>query len=112
MQNALDKSGLFISHVKLKAIKFPKKYQKRVNEYLSTHSSVIRNFDINAHFCGQVYNPTKTPVAVDVASVGSKSAMQNTKKTLEIPTFKVCRICGKKNGHNAKICINCGNNLQ
>lgn len=112
MQNALDKNGLFVSNVKLKAIKFPKKYQKRVNEYLSTHSSVIRNFDINARFGGQVCNPIKTPVEVQVVKAENNGAMQNIKKTSETPTFKVCRICGKKNGYNAKICINCGNNLQ
>ncbi|MGN0961377.1 MAG: SPFH domain-containing protein [Christensenellales bacterium] len=111
MQDALDKIGLLVTNIKLKAVNFPKKYQNKVNSYLSTHQRQVKNFDINANF-GTISSPTtKIPIMSEPVSRSQSSAMQNNQKLTNLPTFKECKICKNKNNINAKICNYCGNRL-
>lgn len=111
MQNALDKIGLFVTNVKLKAVDFPKKFKGRVNSYMSTHKRRVKNFEINSAL-PQSANPTlKIPVVTTVQTQTNYGAMQNIQKSSNIPSFIVCGVCKKHNSIDAKICINCGNKL-
>lgn len=108
MQDALDKLGLFVSKVKLKAVNFPKKFQGKVNEYLTTHKRELRNFDLNSAFNKTSSPEIQNPVTRSVQQSNS-SAMQNIQKPLNVSTFKECPLCKKRNSSDSKICINCGN---
>lgn len=119
MENALDRIGIFVSNVKLKAVNFPKKYQERVNAYMAEHKRPVKCFDLSANF-GMNSSPV-TRVSVARESTNAKpqfikndinsSTMQNIQKPSNQPQFKECRVCKKKNAINAKICIGCGNKL-
>lgn len=119
MENALDKIGLFVSNVSLKAVNFPKRYQEKVNAFMSTHKHSVKGFDINANF-GMMTSPT-TKVSVDRGNMSTKSVgvntatntstMQNIQKPINPPSFQECKVCKKRNSANAKICISCGSRL-
>lgn len=120
MEKALDRIGIFVSNVNLKAVNFPKKYQEKVNAYMTEHQRPVKKFDINANF-GMNSSPT-TKVAVSresaqnqkpefIKSTSSISTMQNIQKPANIQQFKECRVCRKKNNIDAKICIGCGSKL-
>ena len=111
MQDALDKSGIFISNVKLKAIKFSKKYQKKVNEHFVTKQNVVRNFDVNASLSGATVDKVNIPVVKTISSGGVASPMQKQQKTSNHNNFLVCPFCKKKNNINSKICLGCGHKL-
>jgi len=111
IQDALDKEGLFVSNVKLKAVDFNKKNKSKVNEYLSNRPNGIKHFDINATFGTGGTLDNMVTIQTRSPSVSQNSAMQNLQKTSNIQQFIVCNKCHKKNGTNARICINCGNKL-
>lgn len=120
IENALDRIGLFVSNVKLKAVNFPKKYQDKINAYMSEHKRPVRNFDIHAEFGSNSSPTTRVAIAMDRApGMGTSayqkpqttSAMQSPQKPVQSSTFKECRVCKKKNAIGAKICIGCGNKL-
>lgn len=108
MQEALDREGLFVSHVKLKAIDFVKKHQLKVNSMLSERSANINGVNINT----SIGTPKPVEQKVPVTTMNAKSVLSNTmqikQKTAKVDRFKVCDICGKKNTTDAKICIGCG----
>lgn len=119
MESALDRIGIFVSNVSLKAVNFPKKYQDKVNAFMSEHKRPVKGFDINANFGVNVSPTTKVMVERSATSVGQKSlsatsstnTMQKTQKPVDLPQFKECKICKKRNTINAKFCIGCGSRL-
>lgn len=110
IQDSLDKIGIFVSNVKLKAVNFPKRYQNKVNAYMSTHQRQVKNFDINTSFGSTSCDVAKVPVS-SVPRVENSNTMQNVQKINNVHDFKVCSICKKHNSIDAKICIGCGNKL-
>lgn len=110
MQDALDKQGLFVTNVKLKSVNFPKKYQAKVNNYLSTNQRKIKDFNINEAFGTNRVVVPKVEVGVRSHPVVS-GTMQNMQNTRNNNHILVCKVCKKKNDFGSKVCINCGNKL-
>ena len=97
MQNGLDKLGLFVSNVKLKAINFPKKYQIKVNKYLSSNKKSVKP-TINASFANVNGEKNKTnSFVIRGASLDSKSTM--------------CSRCGARVPAGSIYCGKCGRRL-
>jgi len=113
MQDALDKQGVFISNVKLKAVNFTKRHRGKVNEYLSTRPNNIQKFDVNTLLSSKVsVEDLKIPVRTEVVRhTAYHSTMQQNNQSQSFTNYIVCDKCQKKNSVNAKICINCGNKL-
>ncbi len=109
LEDAFDNIGIFVNNIKLKAIDFPKKYQKKLNDYLVRSNTTIKP--------SIVYGNQR--VVSNVSSNTSNSSqyvsVNNTMQTREIRPnlrdFKVCGRCGFKNLSNSSICNNCGNRL-
>jgi len=102
MQEALDKYGLFVYNVQIKAVDFSKKKQEQINEYLSSHGRIITNVNISS-VLGQSNNDQKVTI-----SIGNTSQSVQNHNTNNINNCLICSHCGKKNMPNSKICINCG----
>lgn len=111
MQDALDREGLFISAVRLKAVNFAKKHQGKVNEYLSSHRRNIPELDIKKAMGVDTERQIKIPVSATIQKQTRNSIMQNTQKSSGIQHYSVCKVCGRRNAEGAKICINCGNKI-
>lgn len=111
IDEALDKNGIFAYNIKLKAIKFPKKYQKKVNEYLSLNKRKISSFDTSSILKSEAGLAQRCEVLKTVNFIGTTNAMQINKKSNISNNNLICKHCHKQNSMNAKICINCGNKL-
>lgn len=109
MQDALDRVGLFVSNVSLKAINFPKKYQQKVNELMSKQQCNVKSLSIETLSSPQENAGFKVPLDTRPAVAVSKNTMQSSQKTVNVGNFKVCKFCRKQCDISAKICINCGN---
>ena len=103
LEDGFDNIGIFVKNIKLKAIDFPKKYQKKINEYMVAHKNIIKP--------SVVYNRSETVQNASGKSYVSVNAMQNTKNSTNLGGFRVCNRCGFRNSHMNKICNNCGNKL-
>lgn len=116
MQDALDNIGIYIANIKLKSVDFPKRYQSKVNDYLSKNKRIIKNFDVNSAFnSSSVVGADKVTVSSVTHSnfqTNSSSAMQMLKKYSKNQSFKVCNTCKKENDINGRFCINCGSKLE
>lgn len=111
MQDALDKSGIFISNIKLKAIKFTKKYQKKVNEHFVGQNSKIKSFDVNASLGNNLTEKVNVSITkTDSINIHSRP-MQIQQKVSNVNNFVVCSYCKKRNSVGSKICTGCGNHL-
>ena len=111
MQEALDKQGLFVSNVKLKAVDFNKKYKKKLNKYLTSRPNIINTIDINEIMGRKDAESEKVCVNTGAQIKINQSTMQKQQKTTNYQSFIECKKCHKKNGSNARICINCGHKL-
>lgn len=111
MQDALDREGLFISGVRLKAVNFSKKHQGKVNKYLSSHRRTVPAVNINKAIGIEEKVEMRIPVSASVQRTTNSSIMQNTKKPPVSQQYSVCKVCRKRNALGAKICINCGNKI-
>jgi len=109
MVDALDKIGLFVTNVKLKALNFPKKYQSKVNAYIGKHNKNVNRVDIKANF--EISSTPNVHVPVEKKVATNYNTMQKVQRSINIQEFKECSKCGKINSAISKICINCGNKL-
>lgn len=111
MQDALDREGLFVSKVKLKAVNFAKKHQGKVNKYLSSNRRNIPEVNINKSMGFETEKQIKIPVSATIQKATNNSVMQSTRKSPSNQQYSVCSVCHKRNVAGAKICINCGNKI-
>ncbi|MBQ7351988.1 MAG: SPFH domain-containing protein [Clostridia bacterium] len=111
MQDALDKAGLFVTNITLNSIKFSKKYQPKVNEYMSRRQQRVSGFNVNSLIEKNTINTPKIEVLLATENKSNVGTMQNKPKTQNNQQFLICRVCKKQNNPNSKICINCGNRL-
>lgn len=109
IEDALDKEGIFVSNIKLKAVDLSKKSKEKVGEYLSKRNKPYRQIRANSVINNIPSSNREVFVNHNVGGV------HNTMQTPQVPINKVtineCKICHKKNAEGAKICINCGNKL-
>ena len=114
LEDGYDNIGLFVKNIKLKAVDFPKKYQKKANEYISKHTKPVKLYNINSSINSSVANNSYSSQSDNMAKVTIErggSAMQRPQNLSNISSFKVCSRCGVNNGASAKICRNCGNQI-
>lgn len=102
LEDAFDNIGIFVKNIKLKAIDFPKKYQKKINDYMVSHKAIIKP--------SVVYNNSQKVAVQNSNSYVSVNNMKNNQIS-NINGFVVCRKCGFKNVSSNNICNNCGNRL-
>lgn len=103
LEDGFDNIGIFVKNIKLKAIDFPKKYQKKINEYMVAHKTIIKP--------SVVYNRNELTQNNSGKSYVSVDAMQNAKNSANLGGFRVCNRCGFRNSNMNKACNNCGNKL-
>ena len=113
IQDALDKEGIFVSNIKLKAVDFNKRSKEKLNDYLNSRPRVSKPFDI-----GSTLNQSGSrDVIVRARGINNNlmqvnRGMQNKQiTTSNVNLAKKCSVCHKNNNPAAKICINCGNKL-
>lgn len=102
LEDGFDNIGIFVKNIKLKSIYFPKKYQKKINEYLIKTKTIIKP--------NIVFGENNSQTENDKSYVGV-SAMQNVNNSRNMSTFKTCSKCGGKNAITNSICSSCGNRL-
>lgn len=114
LEDAYDNIGIFVKNIKLRAVNFPKKYQKKTNQYLPnikkvSTSAIVSNSNIMSNTnSGEV----KVAISPNIGTrTQSSSTMQNSQKNLYLNDFKVCNKCGFKNRIDNNICNNCGNKI-
>lgn len=108
LENGYDDIGIFVKNIQCKAIDFPKKHQRKVNEYIASHSTRIKPVFKNME---SIKNIEKVSVQ-NSAVVSINDAMQNSKIHLSSANFITCNRCGFKNTSNSNICNNCENKLK
>lgn len=102
MEDAFDKIGIFVKNIKLKAIDFPKRYQKKINEYIAKHKTIVKT----SNFFGTgMKNNNDREMYVNVG------AMQRINNSPNLEPFKICDKCGGRNSISSSVCNNCGNRL-
>ena len=102
LEDGYDNVGIFVKNIKLKAINFSKKSQKKINQYLIEHKKFFKSSSIvNANWKVEANN------ASPVVRTSNTNAMQNQQYTPNLNTFKICSRCGFKNNSNAASCRNC-----
>lgn len=110
LEDAYDNIGLYVNNLKVKAINFPKKYQKKLNSFLLLHKKFLTP--------NLIYNPKNLQpenindsVTVHQSKINSNlnNTMQTSKNSLNLYEFKVCPKCGFKNIKSNSSCNNCGN---
>lgn len=118
MVDALDKIGLVVSNVKLKAVTFPKKFQNKINEYMLNFKKDVKPIGLSTNFGGTSSPEVKVSVELSRNEVSSEE-LSDLSATLKKPapkeqkvsSFKICKFCKKYNDASAKICTNCGHRL-
>lgn len=100
MEDALDNIGIFVKNVNLLAIDFAKKYQKKINEYMIAHKTMVKPKNIFENNIGNRQN-----VYVNVGGANTDNKLPTA------GTFVVCKNCGCKNNITNSICNNCGNRM-
>lgn len=106
MQDALDKLGIFVSNVNLKAINFPKKYQSKINKYMAENKRVIKtqNSPLSYGIKGEMNNKLNITnlnnTNVPRVAVSSKAG-----------GFKVCPKCGVQLSVGVRYCSRCGSKV-
>lgn len=109
LEDAFDKIGIFVKNIKLKAVDFPKKYQAKINDYMSKHKRVVKTHNLNIPAMG-----AENAVFIN-KNVSNQSSLNNTMQSLRNPvninTFKTCPKCGHQNNINTNFCNNCGNKI-
>lgn len=106
LEDAYDYIGIFVKNIKLKAIDFPKRYQKKINEYIVHHKTSIKPSVVLSSLRG---SESAVPVQNNNISSAQNSTMQNGRFMPNIATFKVCQKCGFKNHVGNRVCNNCSN---
>lgn len=102
LQDSYDNVGLYVKDIKLKAINFPKRSQKKINKYLAEHKKVVKTSSlINSNW--QVRSNSTEKVTVQ----NQNNTIQNNPNIQKVNTIKICPRCGFKNNGNASSCRNC-----
>lgn len=106
MQDALDKLGIVVSNVQLKAINFPKKNQAKINKYMSEHKRTV--------------NTPKANLSLGVKSLPNNNmnidnrsnfVARTVNASQKMGAYKVCSKCGAKVVLDARFCGRCGNRV-
>ena len=109
LEDAFDNIGLFVNNIKLKAIDFPKKYQKKLNDYLVRSNTTIKPSIVYGN--QRVVNTANSRSCQSGQFVSVNNTMQTRDFYPNLRDFKVCGRCGFKNSSNSNNCNNCGNKL-
>lgn len=114
LEDYYDNVGLFVTNVKLKGINFPKRYKKRVGEYMSKHGKFVKPTFVSTDAVIQSAEIVSKELK-EAVTVERQEACQPV--TFEIPKeVKVvekvsCPRCNGKNDKGSKICKYCGKDL-
>lgn len=115
IEDSYDNVGLFVTNVKLKGINFPKRYKKRVWEYMARHGRVLKpafvSTDTMPNSSEVVSKELKEAVAVESKPSMYQPTPFEIPKEVKITPSVLCERCGGKNSADSKICKYCGNNL-
>lgn len=115
VEDQYDKVGLFVTNIRLKGINFPKRYKKRVGEYMSKHGKFVKPTFVATDTISQsaeiVSKELKETVMVDTQQRASQPAVFEIPKEVKVVEKITCSRCGGKNEKGGKICKYCGNNL-
>lgn len=101
LEDAYDNVGLFVKNIRLKAMNFNKRSQKKINSYLLANKKLVNSSNIlnsNWEVQGREYSTVSRTYA---------NAMQNAANKPNMNTFKICNRCGFRNNSNATNCRNC-----
>lgn len=117
IEDTYDSIGVFVKNAKLKGINFPRRYKKRVGEYMARHGRVIKPQYIQTQkvelpsLLGEPQTVTKEQVLVEKKVVEPVNASNlPTSKPPESPKRAIiCARCGAKCDDGTKICKYCGN---
>ena len=109
LEDAFDNIGLFVNNIKLKAIDFPKKYQKKLNDYLVRSNTTIKPSIVYGN--QRVVNTANSSTCQSGQFVSVNNTMQTRDFYPNLRDFKVCGRCGFKNSSNSNNCNNRGNKL-
>lgn len=108
LENGYDDIGLFVKNIQCKAIDFPKKHQRKVNEYMASHNARIKPIIDSIS-----RNQRDEKVCVqNTRALSVNDTMQNSKIYLNSANFVTCNRCGFKNAISSDVCNNCGNKLK
>lgn len=119
IEDSYDNLGVFVKNVKLKGVNFPKRYKKRVGEYMARHGRVVKPQYIQTQRAelrsqnDERVSGLKEQVLVEKQSVKIENAYVPPQKSVPEPPKKttICNRCGAQNDEGSKICKYCGNNL-
>lgn len=118
IEDSYDNIGVFVKNVKLKGINFPRRYKKRVGEYMARHGRVVKPTYIQASKSDppvrNVFMEPKVSEFVVVEkshneTLGGQNATNS--ENIEVQKQVRCARCGAKNDSGTKICKYCGNTL-
>lgn len=107
IESSFDNLGFFVNNVKLKSIKFKKKYQVKVNEYLAQHRRLVRPSQTSG-------GGISAPVSVNrgaTMTVNQNNTMQRSINTNNASFFKRCIYCKCVNDSSSNFCKQCGKRL-
>ena len=101
LEDAYDNVGIFVKNIRLKAMNFNKRSQKKINSFLVANKKLVKSSNI-LKTNWEVQNRQYSTV-----SMTHGNAMQNTTNKPNMNTFKICNRCGFRNNSNAVNCRNC-----
>jgi len=106
LEDGYDNIGVFIKNIKLKAVDFSKKSQKKINDYMTTRSKPVFNFNFNS----TIENNVSIGVQKQTSNMqyNQNNTMQSLNKIGNMGDFKYCSNCGTKIPSSAKYCNKCG----
>lgn len=108
LEDAFDNIGVFVNNIKLKAIDFPKKYQKKLNKRNVIQKTTLKT-DLKINDLNTI-SSQGVLIAKSQKSVAN-GTMQTNNNYSNKAVFKVCNKCGFKNHISNTICKNCNNKL-
>lgn len=119
IEDAYDNIGVFVKNVKLKGINFPRRYKKRVGEYMARHGRVVKPAYIQTqkveipNLLGGEVRDTKEQVLVEKERASVVNAPKSPESYAPEPPKRIviCPRCGAKCDEGTKICKYCGNIL-
>jgi len=106
MEDSFDNIGIYIKNIKLKAVKFKKRHQVKVNEYLSKHQRLVKTPTVQG-----VNLSDKEKVAINIGRNNQLNSQYVNNVKVGTNMFRTCRTCGAKNNIDSIYCNKCGNRL-
>lgn len=108
LEDAFDNIGIFVNNIKLKAIDFPKKYQKKLNKRNVIQKTTLKP-DLKINYLNNI--SSQGVLITESQKSVANGTMQTNNNYGNKAIFKVCNECGFKNHISSTVCKNCNNKL-